>query len=135
ERPEEVTEMQRLYPAGQPGAEEEDGTPRAEVIASSADRDSSSHTRTAELAVERARRLAEQGRQVFVLLDSITRLARAYNKNAGNSGRTMSGGIDSRAMEVPRRLCGSARVFEEGGSLTVLGTALIETAYGMDAYT
>jgi transcription termination factor Rho len=67
-------------------------------------------------------------------LDSITRLARAYNKNVGNSGRTMSGGIDSRAMEVPRRLFGSARVFEEGGSLTVMGTALIDTGSRMDEY-
>src|SRR5207302_521452 len=96
------------------------------------DRDSSSHTRTAELAVERAKRLAEQGKSVFLLLDSLTRLARAYNKNAGNSGRTMSGGVDSRALEVPRRLFGSARAFEEGGSLTVLATALIETGSRMD---
>jgi transcription termination factor Rho len=118
ERPEEVTDMRR--------------TIRGEVIASSNDRDSSSHVRTAELVVERAKRLAEQGRQVFVLLDSLTRLARAYNKNATNSGRTMSGGIDIRAMEVPKRLFGSARVFEEGGSLTVLGTALIETGSRMD---
>ena len=81
----------------------------------------------AELVIERAKRLAEQGKQVFVLLDSLTRLARAYNKTAGNSGRTMSGGVDIRALEVPKRLFGSARVFEEGGSLTVMGTALIET--------
>src|SRR5262245_55312818 len=120
ERPEEVTEMRR--------------TVKGEVIASSSDRDSTSHVRTAELVVERAKRLAEQGQQAFVLLDSITRLARAYNKNVGNSGRTMSGGIDSRAMEVPRRLFGSARVFEEGGSLTVLGTALIDTGSRMDDY-
>jgi transcription termination factor Rho len=118
ERPEEVTEMRR--------------TVQGEVIASSADRDTSSHVRTAELVVERAKRLAEQGRQVFVLLDSLTRLARAYNKNVGNSGRTMSGGIDIRALEVPKRLFGSARAFEEGGSLTVLGTALIETGSRMD---
>jgi transcription termination factor Rho len=84
--------------------------------------------------MDRARRLVEGGRQVFVLLDSITRLARAYNKNVGNSGRTMSGGIDSRAMEVPRRLFGSARVFEEGGSLTVMATALIDTGSRMDEY-
>src|SRR5207302_11181232 len=118
ERPEEVTEMRR--------------TLRGEVIASSSDRDTAGHIRTAELVVERAKRLAEQGRQVFVLLDSLTRLARAYNKNVGNSGRTMSGGVDSRAMEVPKRLFGSARVFEEGGSLTVMGTALIETGSRMD---
>jgi transcription termination factor Rho len=118
ERPEEVTEMRR--------------TIKGEVIASSSDKDTSSHLRTAELVVERARRLAEQGKQVFVLLDSLTRLARAYNKSVGNSGRTMSGGIDIRALEVPKRLFGTARVFEEGGSLTVMGTALIETGSRMD---
>lgn len=120
ERPEEVTEMRRLV--------------KGQVIASSYDQDTSSHVRSAELVIERAKRLAEQGKQVFVLLDSITRLARAYNKNVGNSGRTMSGGIDSRAMEVPRRLFGAARVFEEGGSLTVIGTALIDTGSRMDDY-
>jgi transcription termination factor Rho len=120
ERPEEVTEMRR--------------TVRGEVIASSSDRDSASHARLAELVIERAKRLAEQGKQAFVLLDSITRLARAYNRNIGNSGRTMSGGIDSRAMEVPRRLFGSARVFEEGGSVTVIGTALIDTGSRMDEH-
>jgi transcription termination factor Rho len=118
ERPEEVTEMRR--------------TVRGEVIASSNDYDSSNHVRTAELVVERAKRLAEQGRQVFVLLDSLTRLARAYNKNVRDSGRTMSGGIDIRALEVPKRLFGAARLFEEGGSLTVMGTALIETGSRMD---
>jgi transcription termination factor Rho len=120
ERPEEVTDMRR--------------TIQGEVVASSSDRDTSSHIRLAELVMERAKRLAEQGQQVFVLLDSLTRLARAYNKNVGNSGRTMSGGIDSRAMEVPRRLFGSARVFEEGGSLTVIATALIDTGSRMDDY-
>jgi transcription termination factor Rho len=121
ERPEEVTEFRRLFK----------GT-RGEVIASSNDRDSISHARTAELAVERAKRLAEQGKQAFVVLDSLTRLARAYNKNAGNSGRTMSGGVDIRALEVPKRLFGQARAFEEGGSLTVMGTALIDTGSRMD---
>jgi transcription termination factor Rho len=118
ERPEEVTDMRR--------------TVKGQVIASSADRDTASHLRTAELVVERAKRLAEQGKQVFVLLDSLTRLARAYNKAVNNSGRTMSGGIDIRALEVPKRLFGTARVFEEGGSLTVMGTALIETGSRMD---
>ncbi len=118
ERPEEVTEIRR--------------TVRGEVIASSSDRDAISHVRTAELAVERAKRLAEQGKSVFVLLDSLTRLARAYNRSAGNSGRTMSGGVDSRALEVPKRLFGSARAFDEGGSLTVMGTALIDTGSRMD---
>jgi transcription termination factor Rho len=118
ERPEEVTDMQR--------------TIRGEVIASSSDRDATAHIRLAQLVVERARRLAEQGRQVFVLLDSLTRLARAFNRNAGNSGRTLSGGVDSRALEVPKRLFGTARAFEEGGSLTVMGTALIDTGSRMD---
>jgi transcription termination factor Rho len=118
ERPEEVTEMRR--------------TIRGEVIASSSDRDSASHARLAELVIERAKRLAEQGKQAFVLLDSLTRLARAYNKNTGNGGRTMSGGVDTRALETPKRLFGSARAFEEGGSLTVMGTALIETGSRMD---
>jgi transcription termination factor Rho len=120
ERPEEVTDMRR--------------TIQGEVVASSSDRDTASHIRTASLVIERAKRLAEQGKQAFVLLDSLTRLARAHNKSVGNSGRTMSGGIDSRAMEVPRRLFGSARVFEEGGSLTVIATALIETGSRMDDY-
>src|SRR6516162_316413 len=118
ERPEEVTEMKR--------------TIKGEVIASSSDRDSVSHVRLAELVVERAKRLAEQGKEAFVLLDSLTRLARAYNKNVGTSGRTMSGGIDIRALDVPKRLFGCARSFEEGGSVTVLGTALIETGSRMD---
>src|SRR6516225_1218145 len=118
ERPEEVTEMRR--------------TVKGEVIASRSDRDSVSHVRLAELVVERAKRLAEQGKEAFVLLDSLTRLARAYNKNVGTSGRTMSGGIDIRALDVPKRLFGSARAFEEGGSLTVVGTALIETGSRMD---
>ena len=118
ERPEEVTEMRR--------------TVKGEVIASSSDNDAGNHVRLAELVMERAKRMAEQGRQVFVLLDSLTRLARAYNKTAGNSGRTLSGGVDSRALEVPRRLFGMARALEEGGSLTVIGTALIETGSRMD---
>src|SRR5438128_3754534 len=109
-------------------------TVKGEIIASSYDSNSIVHARVAELCVERAKRLTEQGKQAFVLLDSITRLSRAYNRNVGNSGRTLSGGIDSRAMEVPRRLFGAARVFEEGGSLTVIGTALIDTGSRMDDY-
>ncbi|MCC6417747.1 MAG: transcription termination factor Rho [Gemmataceae bacterium] len=120
ERPEEVTEMRR--------------TIQGEVIASSSDRDAVSHARLAELVVERAKRLAEQGKQAFVLLDSLTRLARAYNKNVGSGGRTLSGGLDSRAMDVPRRLFGTARAFEEGGSLTIIATALIDTGSRMDDY-
>jgi transcription termination factor Rho len=122
ERPEEVTEFRRLIAS----------TGHGQVIASSFDGDASTHARIAEIVVERAKRLAEQGKQVFVLLDSLTRLARAYNKTAGTSGRTMSGGIDSRAMEIPKRLFGCARAFEEGGSITVLGTALIDTGSRMD---
>src|SRR5947209_6286166 len=117
ERPEEVTDISRSV--------------KGEVIASSSDRDTASHVRTAELVMERAKRLAELGKKVFVLLDSLTRLARAYNKTS-NTGRTMSGGMDVRAMDVPKRLFGSARKFEEGGSLTILGTALIETGSRMD---
>jgi transcription termination factor Rho len=116
ERPEEVTEFRRNV--------------RGEVISSSSDQDSANHVRTAELVVERAKRMAEQGKPVFVLLDSLTR--RAYNKNTGAGGRTLSGGVDSRALEIPKRLFGSARAFEEGGSLTVLGTALVETGSRMD---
>jgi len=117
ERPEEVTEMRR--------------TVAGEIIASSSDRDSSAHTRIAQLVIARARRLAELGNDVFVLLDSITRLARAFNKSS-NSGRTMSGGMDSQAMEIPRRMFGAARLAEEGGSITVIATALVETGSRMD---
>ncbi len=118
ERPEEVTEMRRSV--------------KGEVIASSNDQDTAVHVRTAELVLSRAKRMVEQGRDVLILLDSLTRLARAYNKHAGNSGKTMSGGVDSRALEVPKRLFGSARAFEEGGTLTILGSALIETGSRMD---
>ena len=118
ERPEEVTEMRRSV--------------RGEVVYSSMDREVESHVRLASLLVERAKRLAEMGKEVFVLLDSITRLARAHNKVVGNSGRTMSGGVDIRALEIPKKLFGSARAFEEGGSLTVVATALIETGSRMD---
>src|SRR5262249_49913139 len=96
------------------------------------DRDTATHIRTAQLCVERARRLTEQGKQVFVLLDSLTRLARAFNKGSNSGGRTMSGGVDIRALEIPKRLFGTARAFEEGASLTVLGTVLIETGSRMD---
>ncbi|MFM7150386.1 MAG: transcription termination factor Rho, partial [Gemmataceae bacterium] len=122
ERPEEVTELRRSF----------QGKEKVEVIASNNDQDTASHIRIAELVMDRAKRLAEMGRQVFVLLDSLTRLARAYNRGTQGSGRTLSGGVDSRALEIPKRLFGSARVFEEGGSITVLGTALIETGSRMD---
>jgi transcription termination factor Rho len=131
ERPEEVTEMRRtLTGSGRPETVA-DGPPPCEVIASSSDRDTANHIRIAELVVERAKRLTEMGRDAFVLLDSLTRLARAYNKTAG-SGRTMSGGVDTKALDVPKRLFGSARAFDEGGTLTILGTALIETGSRMD---
>lgn len=118
ERPEEVTDIRR--------------NTTGEVIASSSDRDAQAHVRVAQIVLERARRLVEAGKDVFLLLDSLTRLARAYNKNTGAGGRTMSGGLDVRALEIPKKLFGTARVFEEGGSLTVLGTALIETGSRMD---
>ena len=118
ERPEEVTDFQRCV----------DG----EVVASSLDRDIESHVRLAQLVVERCRRLAEMGKDVFLLMDSITRLARAFNKWVGNTGRTMSGGVDIKAMDIPKKLFATARLFEEGGSLTIVGTALIDTGSRMD---
>jgi transcription termination factor Rho len=118
ERPEEVTEMRRMV--------------KGEVIASSLDRDVESHVRISRLIVERAKRLAEYGKDVFILMDSITRMARAFNKWVGNSGRTGTGGLDIRALDLPKKLFGTARRFEEGGSLTVVGTALIDTGSRMD---
>ena len=118
ERPEEVTEMRRRV--------------KGEVIASSMDREIESHVRIGQLIIERGKRLAEAGHGVFVLLDSITRTARAFNKWVGNTGRTMSGGLDVKALEIPRKMFGTARRFEEGGSLTVVATALIETGSRMD---
>jgi transcription termination factor Rho len=118
ERPEEVTDMRRMV----------DG----EVVASSLDMDVESHVRLSQLVVERCKRLAEEGKDVFMLLDSITRLARAFNKWVGNTGRTMSGGVDIKAMDIPKKLFATARVFEEGGSLTIVGTALIDTGSRMD---
>ena len=118
ERPEEVTEMTRSV--------------KGEVIASSLDHDVESHVRIAQLIIERGKRLAEEGQDVFILLDSITRLARAYNKWVNPSGRTGRGGLDIRALDIPKKLFGTARLFDEGGSLTVCGTALIETNNGMD---
>jgi transcription termination factor Rho len=117
ERPEEVTDMKRSV--------------RGEVIASSSDHTTEEHIRLAQLTVDRAKRIAESGGQVLILLDSLTRLARAHNKGS-NSGRTMSGGIDIKALDVPKRLFGAARSFDEGGSLTVLATCLIDTGSRMD---
>jgi transcription termination factor Rho len=119
ERPEEVTEIRRTVPS-------------AEMMASSNDSDIKSHTRIAQLAIERAKRLVEAGKDVFILLDSITRTARAFNNAISGGGRTMSGGIDARAMETPRRLFSAARNTEEAGSLTIVATALIETGSRMD---
>ena len=118
ERPEEVTDMQR--------------TVRGEVIASTFDRPPSDHILLAELAIERAKRLVEMGRDVVVLLDSITRLGRAYNLAAPASGRILSGGIDAGALHAPKRFLGAARNIEGGGSLTIIATALVETGSGGD---
>lgn len=113
ERPEEVTDMQRSV--------------RGEVIASTFDRPPSDHTSVAELAIERAKRLVEMGQDVVVLLDSITRLGRAYNNSSPASGRILSGGVDSTALYPPKRFLGAARNIENGGSLTIIATALVET--------
>jgi transcription termination factor Rho len=118
ERPEEVTEMQRAV--------------KGEVIASTFDRPADDHTTVAELAIERAKRLVELGHDVVVLLDSITRLGRAYNLAAPASGRILSGGVDSSALYPPKKFFGAARNIEGGGSLTILATALIETGSKMD---
>ncbi|MCB0912892.1 MAG: transcription termination factor Rho, partial [Propionibacteriaceae bacterium] len=118
ERPEEVTDFQR--------------TTSGEVIASTFDRPADDHTTIAELAIERAKRLVELGRDVVVLLDGITRLGRAYNLAAPASGRILSGGVDSAALYPPKKFFGAARNIEDGGSLTILATALIETGSKMD---
>ena len=118
ERPEEVTDMRRSV--------------NGEVFASSLDQDVESHVRLSQLTIERCKRLTEMGKDVFLLMDSITRLARAFNKWVGNTGRTMSGGVDIKAMDIPKKLFATARAFEEGGSLTIVGTALIDTGSRMD---
>ncbi len=118
ERPEEVTDMQRSV--------------KGEVIYSTFDRPADEHTQVSELAIERAKRLVEVGTDVVILLDSITRLARAHNLATPASGRILSGGVDSTALYPPKRFFGAARNIEEGGSLTILGTALVETGSRMD---
>ena len=118
ERPEEVTDMQRSV--------------KGEVIASTFDRRPHDHTMVAELSIERAKRLVEMGHDVVVLLDSITRLGRAYNLAAPASGRILSGGVDSTALYPPKRFLGAARNIENGGSLTILATALVETGSAGD---
>ncbi|MGL6076452.1 MAG: transcription termination factor Rho [Fimbriiglobus sp.] len=128
ERPEEVTEFKRMVL--KPEITAMGG--KCTVVASSNDQEAVVHMRTAEIMMDRAKRLTEHGHDVFVLLDSLTRLARAYNKSGGPGEKTMSGGVGSRALDIPKRLFGAARAFEEGGSLTILGTALIETNSRMD---
>ncbi len=118
ERPEEVTDFQRSV--------------KAEVVASSNDQDLETHVRLSRFMIERCRRMVESGKDVFVLLDSLTRVARAYNSVHGGSGRTMTGGVDARALEIPRKMFASARKIEHGGSLTILATALIDTGSRMD---
>ena len=118
ERPEEVTGMQRSV--------------KAEVISSTFDQPVSNHIKVAEIVLERAKRLVEQKKDVVILLDSITRLARAYNQTIPTSGKTLSGGLDSSALYLPKRFFGAARNIEEGGSLTILATALVETGSRMD---
>lgn len=118
ERPEEVTEMSRSV--------------RGEVIASTFDEPASRHVQVAEMVIERAKRLVEQKRDVIILLDSITRLARAYNTVAPSSGKVLTGGVDANALQRPKRFFGAARNIEEGGSLTIIATALVETGSKMD---
>jgi transcription termination factor Rho len=121
ERPEEVTEMVRTV-AGQ----------NAEVVASTFDEPTSEHVHVAEIVLEKAKRLVEDGRHVVILLDSITRLARAHNTEAPSGGKLLSGGLDSNAMQKPKRFFGAARNIEDGGSLTIMATALIDTGSRMD---
>ncbi|MDE2421482.1 MAG: transcription termination factor Rho [Gammaproteobacteria bacterium] len=118
ERPEEVTEMQR--------------TVRGEVVASTFDEPPARHVQVAEMVIEKAKRLVEHKKDVVILLDSITRLARAYNTVIPSSGKVLTGGVDAHALERPKRFFGAARNIEEGGSLTIIGTALIETGSKMD---
>jgi len=118
ERPEEVTDFQRSV--------------KAEVVASSNDQELETHVRLSRFMIERCRRIVESGKDVFVLLDSITRVARSYNSVHGGSGRTMTGGVDARALEIPRKMFAAARKAEEAGSLTILATALVDTGSRMD---
>ncbi len=118
ERPEEVTDMQRSV--------------KGEVISSTFDEPADRHIQVAEMVLEKAKRCVEHGKDVIILLDSITRLARAYNTNTPSSGRVLSGGLDSNALQRPKRFFGAARNIEEGGSLTILATALVETGSRMD---
>lgn len=121
ERPEEVTEMVRSVASA-----------NAEVVASTFDEPSTDHVHVSEIAMEKAKRMVEDGKDVIILLDSITRLARAYNSEAPSGGKLLSGGLDSNAMQKPKRFFGAARNIENGGSLTILATALIDTGSRMD---
>ncbi|NUM88246.1 MAG: transcription termination factor Rho, partial [Bdellovibrionales bacterium] len=118
ERPEEVTDMAR--------------TVKAEVVSSTFDEQASRHVQVAEMVIEKAKRLVETGKDVVILLDSITRLARAYNTVVPPSGKILSGGVDSNALHRPKRFFGAARKIEEGGSLTIIATSLIDTGSRMD---
>ena len=118
ERPEEVTEMQRSV--------------NGEVVASTFDEPAHRHVQVAEMVIEKAKRLVEHKRDVVVLLDSITRLARAYNTVVPSSGKVLTGGVDANALQRPKRLYGAARNIEEGGSLTIIATALVDTGSKMD---
>src|SRR5207244_7151904 len=118
ERPEEVTDIRRSI--------------KGEVFSSTFDEPTENHTRVAELALERAKRLTETGRDVVILLDSITRLTRAYNLSVPPSGRTLSGGVDPAALYPPKRFIGAARNIEFGGSLTIIGACLVDTGSRMD---
>jgi transcription termination factor Rho len=118
ERPEEVTDFQRSV--------------KAEVIASSNDQDLETHVRLSRFMIERCRRMVEAGKDIIVLLDSLTRVARAYNSVHGGSGRTMTGGVDARALEIPRKMFAAARKIENGGSLTIIATVLVDTGSRMD---
>ena len=118
ERPEEVTDMERSV--------------RGEVISSTFDESASRHVQVAEMVLEKAKRIVECGKDVVILLDSITRLARAYNAETEHSGRILSGGVDASALEKPKRFFGAARNIEDGGSLTIMATALVDTGSRMD---
>jgi transcription termination factor Rho len=118
ERPEEVTDMQRSV--------------KGEVVSSTFDEPPTRHVQVAEMVIEKAKRLVEHGRDVVILLDSITRLARAYNATVPPSGKILSGGVDSNALRGPKKFFGAARNIEDGGSLTIIGTALVDTGSRMD---
>jgi len=130
ERPEEVTEMRRTLCAE--GSGWQHGAP--EVVYSSNDHDAKSHGRIAKLMIDKAKRHVEMGEDVLILMDSLTRLGRAFNNLVGSSGRTMTGGLDIRALEVPKQMFGAARKIEDGGSLTIVASVLIETGSRMDDF-